>query len=345
MRQGRLNHILKSMLAGAAVAALAAPAWAATELTVYTAVEAEDLKRYAAAFNEDHPDITIKWVRDSTGIVTAKLLAEKNNPQADVIWGLAATSLLLMKGEGMLEPYAPKGLDKLDPKFRDKDDPPYWTGMDAWVASVCVNTVEAGKYKLPTPASWKDLTKPVYKGHVAMPNPNSSGTGFLDVSSWLQIFGEKGGWEFMDALHQNISHYTHSGSKPCKQSAAGEVPIGVSFAFRGAKSKAAGAPLEIVVPSEGIGWDMEATAIVAGTEKLDAAKTLVDWSVTEKANRLYNEGYAVVAIPGLAKPVEHFPSGIAEAMIDNDFEWAAANRKAILAEWQKRYDAKSEPKN
>ena len=105
-----------------------------------------------------------------------------------------------------------------------------------------------------------------------------------------------------------------------------------------------GAPLEIVIPSEGIGWDMEATAIVAGTEKLDAAKKLVDWSITEKANRLYNEGYAVVAIPGLAKPVEHFPPGITKAMIDNDFEFAANNRKAILAEWQKRYDSKSEPK-
>src|SRR5207245_8603947 len=66
-------------------------------LTVYTAVEADDLKKYAARFNEDHPDIEIKWVRDSTGVITAKLLAEKANPQADVIWGLAATSLLVLK--------------------------------------------------------------------------------------------------------------------------------------------------------------------------------------------------------------------------------------------------------
>ncbi len=318
---------------------------AATDLTVYTAVEAEDLKKYAERFNQDHPDINIKWVRDSTGIVTAKLLAEKDNPQADVIWGLAATSLLLMKGEGMLEPYAPAGLDKLDPKFRDKDDPPTWTGMDAWVAAICVNTVEAENNNLPMPTSWADLTKPEYKGHVAMPNPNSSGTGFLDVSSWLQMMGEEAGWQFMDALHENIDHYTHSGSKPCKQAAAGEVAIGISFAFRGAKSKAQGAPLEIIIPSEGIGWDMEATAIVKGTDNLEAAKTLVDWSVTEKANEMYNEGYAVVAIPGIAKPVEHFPEGINEAMIDNDFEWAAQNRKDILAEWQKRYDSKSEPKS
>ena len=321
-----------------------ASAWAET-LTVYTAVEAEDLKKYAQRFNEDHPNIEIKWVRDSTGIVTAKLLAEKENPQADVIWGLAATSLLLMKAEGMLHPYAPVGLEKLDKKFRDKGDTPHWVGMDAWVAAICFNTVEAQKHDLPKPASWQDLTNPVYKGHVAMPNPNSSGTGFLDVSSWLQIFGETEGWRFMDKLHDNIHHYTHSGSKPCKQAASGEVAIGVSFAFRGAKEKARGAPLEIIIPKEGIGWDMEATAIVKGTEKLKAAQTLVDWSVSEKANKMYNEGYAVVAIPELAKPVEHFPKGILNAMIDNNFEWAAKNRKRILQEWQRRYDSKSEAKS
>ena len=338
-----MNNITKGALASVLALGLASNAMA-TELTVYTAVEAEDLKRYADAFNEDHPDIKINWVRDSTGVITAKLLAEKNNPQADVIWGLAATSLLLMKGEGMLEAYAPAGVEKLDPKFVDTSTPPAWTGMDAWVASVCYNTIEGEKNGVPAPTSWQDLTDPVYEGHVIMPNPNSSGTGFLDVSSWLQMFGEDGGWAFMDALHNNISRYTHSGSAPCKLAASGETTVGVSFAFRGAKSKAAGAPIEIIVPTEGVGWDMEATAIVAGTDDLAAAKTLVDWTVTKEANELYNSGYAVVAYPGVAKAVEHFPAGLLEAMIDNDFEFAANNRGAILSEWAGRYDGKSDPK-
>ena len=316
----------------------------AAELTVYTAVEAEDLKRYAETFNKEHPDITINWVRDSTGIVTAKLLAEKNNPVADVVWGLAGTSLLLLKAEGMLEPYAPAGVEKLDPKFVDSSNPPSWTGMDAWVAAVCYNTVESGKLGLPVPASWKDLTDPVYKDHLIMPNPNSSGTGFLDVSSWLQLFGEEGGWDYMDALHENIARYTHSGSKPCKLAAAGEIPIGISFAFRGARSKEAGAPLEILVPSEGVGWEMEASGIIAGTPNLEAAQTLIDWTITKTAMEMYNTAYAVVGMPGIAKPVKHFPEGLLEGMIENDFEFAANNRKAILTEWQSRYDSKSEAK-
>lgn len=342
-----INSITKSLLLTCVAALLIAgqTARAETELTVYTAVEAEDLARYAETFNKDHPDIKVKWVRDSTGIVTAKLLAEKNNPQADVIWGLAATSLLLLKSEGMLEPYKPKGVEKLDKKFVDKGAVPTWVGMDAWVAAVCFNTVEAARHNLKPPKTWKDLVDPMYEGHLIMPNPNSSGTGFLDVSSWLQMFGkDKGGWEFMDGLHKNIARYTHSGSKPCKLAASGEIPIGISFAFRGAKSKAQGAPIDIIVPDEGVGWDMEATAIVAGTSKLEAAQTLVDWSITRKANEMYNTGYAVVAMPGVAKPVEHFPDNLLEKMIDNDFEWAANNRKAILAEWLRRYDSKSEAK-
>ncbi len=329
----------------AAVAFAGGPVVAAkTTLTVYTAVEADDLKKYAARFNEDHPDIEIKWVRDSTGVVTAKLLAEKANPQADVIWGLAATSLLVLKPEGLLLPYAPKGVDKLDAQFRDKDNPPAWVGMDAWVAAICFNTVEAQKKGLPKPSSWKDLTKPVYKGSVVMPNPASSGTGFLDVTSWLQLFGEAEGWKYMDALHQNIGVYTHSGSKPCTMAGAGEYPIGISFEFRAARQKKQGAPIDIVFPSEGSGWDMEATAIVKGTKNLEAARTLVDWSVTEKAMKLYNEGYAVVAITKMSQPIEFVPGNMLEHMIKNDFQWAALNRAKILAEWEKRYGAKSEPK-
>ena len=343
------THLVRRLLGGgimvaAAAALMAGSVLAQTQLTVYTAIEADDLKRYAAEFNKSNPDIEIKWVRDSTGIVTAKLLAEKSNPHADVVWGLAATSLMLLKNEGMTIPYMPKGGDKLDPKFIDSDDPPHWTGMDAWVAAICVNTIEAEKNGLPTPTSWKDLTKPVYKGHVVMPNPNSSGTGFLDVASWLQMFGEEDGWKFMDGLHQNIAWYTHSGSKPCRQAGAGETPIGVSFAYRGAKVKNKGAPIEIIIPSEGIGWDMEATAIMKGTKKLDAAKKLVDFTVSKEANVMYNSVYAVIAYPGIAETVKNYPESAAAAMIDNDFEWVASNRMRILKEWQRRYDSKSLPK-
>jgi iron(III) transport system substrate-binding protein len=320
-------------------------AQADSKLTVYTAIEADQLKAYQEAFNADHPDIEINFVRDSTGIITAKLLAEKSNPQADVVWGLAATSLMLLDQEGMLEPYAPKGVDQLSAKFVDSKSPPAWVGMDVWSAAIVFNTVEAEKKGLTKPTSWKDLLKPEYKNSIVMPNPASSGTGYLDVSSWLQLFGEEEGWKYMDALHENIGAYTHSGSKPAKMAAAGEFPIGISFEYRAATEKTKGAPIDIIFPSEGIGWDMEASAIMKGTKNADAAKTLIDWSISRKAMELYNKGYAIVAMPGVAQPVENLPADLEAMLIKNDFAWAAANRERILTEWQKRYDGKSEPKS
>ena len=86
---------------------------AKTELLVYSALEADQIKAYKTGFETAHPDIELKFVRDSTGIITARLLAEKANPQADVVMGVAASSLALLDKQGMLIPYAPLNLDAI----------------------------------------------------------------------------------------------------------------------------------------------------------------------------------------------------------------------------------------
>jgi len=315
-----------------------------TELLVYTALETDQIKAYEAAFNKAHPDIALKWVRDSTGVVTAKVLAEKANPQADIVVGTSASSMAVFANEGMLQPYAPKGLDKIPAQYRDSQNPPRWVGMDVYGAAICFNTVEAQKQNLPKPASWKDLTKPVYKGKIVMPNPASSGTGFLDVSGWLQMWGEQDAWKFMDALHENIGVYTHSGSQPCKQAGAGEFPIGVSFEYRAMATKKSGAPVDIIFPSEGLGLDLEASGIMKTTKKMDAAKKLMDWLATPDAMKLFADNFAVVAMPGMSKQLEFIPVDYEKHLIKNSFEWSAKNRERILAEWTRRYNSKSLPK-
>jgi len=333
-----------AVLVAAAVAFAASSALAA-KLTVYTAFETEQLAPYKQAFEKANPDIEIQWVRDSTGVITARLRAERANPQADVVWGLAASSLLLLDRDGMLEAYAPKGLENIKPNFRSQNNPPTWVGADAWMAAVCFNTVEGKSKNLTAPATWADLLKPEYKGAIVMPNPASSGTGFLTVSGWLQQMGWDAGWAYMDMLNDNIAAYVHSGSKPCKQAAAGEYPLGISIEYTGASLKTKGAPIDVILPKEGSGWDMEATAIIKGTKQLDAAKQLADWAVSREANELYNAYYAVVAYKGVTKEILNYPKNAEAQMIpNNNFTWAAENRDKILAEWTKRYDTKSEAK-
>ena len=319
-----------------------------TQLLVYTALETDQLKAYQEGFNKVHPDIELKWVRDSTGVITAKLLAEKGNPQADAVMGVAASSLALLDKNGMLQPYAPLNLDAIMSQYRDKKNPPAWFGMDVWGATVCFNTVEAQKRNIPKPETWKDLTKPIYKGMIVMPNPASSGTGYFDVTAWLSLFGDDngkgGGWKYMDALHENIMQYTHSGSKPCVMAGNGEAVIGISFEYRANTIKAKGGPIELIFPKEGLGWDLESFAIHKGTKKLDAAKKLADWASSKDAMMLYGKNFAITAQPGVAAPLANVPKDYEARLVKMNFDWAAENRERILDEWNKRYNAKSEPK-
>ena len=332
----------RTALAAGLLAACAFQAQADTQLTVYTALENEQLKAYKQAFEKLHPDIEIKWVRDSTGIVTAKLLAEKDRPQADVVWGLAGSSLAILKEQGMLQAYSPANLDKIASNYRDPANPPTWVGMDVWAAAICFNTVEAQKQGLPKPTRWADLANPVYKDKIVMPNPASSGTGYLDVSAWLQTFGEAQGWAYMDKLHANMGQYTHSGSKPCKLAAAGEYPIGISFEYPAIQLKRKGAPLDIVLPEEGLGWEIEATGIIKGTQHPEAARKLADFSASPEAMQLYKSNFAVLAQPGIAERFDELPADYEQRLVKNDFAWASENRDRILAQWRKRYDGKSE---
>lgn len=314
------------------------------DLLVYTALEDDEIPRYLALFKQAHPDINIKIVRDSTGIVTAKLLAEKENPRADVVWGTAATSLMLCDQAGMVEPYAPKGVERVRPKMKDPNNPPHWVGIKAWMTGFCVNTVECETMKLPIPESFEDLIQPEYQGQLMMPNPASSGTGFLTVSAILQMMGEEKGWAYLDQLHQNMIRYTHSGSQPCKLAGAGEAAIGISFAYRGFMQKKKGEPILTVFPREGSGWDVEANCLIRKPAIKPAAKTFLDWAIDEPVMKEYAQVYPVTAYATDVPIPEGFPKHPETQLIRNDFDWAAKNRERILAEWTRRYDSKSEAK-
>jgi iron(III) transport system substrate-binding protein len=124
--------------------------------------------------------------------------------------------------------------------------------------------------------------------------------------------------------------------------AAGEYVVGISFEYRGNTNKAKGAPIELVFPKEGLGWDLEAFGIMKGTKKLEAAKKLADWASSKDAMLLYGKNFAITAQPGVAAPLANVPKDYEARLVKMDFGWAADNRERILDEWKKRYDGKTE---
>ena len=211
---------------------------AVKEVVVYTSLENEEIVEYLALAKKELPDLEINAIRLSTGELGARMLAEKDNPQADCIWGWAVTNMAEFIPKGMLVPYKPKGWDKIPAEFKDPNG--YWTAMDLYAAALIPNTKVLAEKNLPMPKGWKDLLNPVYKDMLIMPNPASSGTGFLQIASILVLMDpdyknkpieQNKGWDFLKELDKNMGQYIKSGSKPAKLTAAGEYAVGCSFAF------------------------------------------------------------------------------------------------------------------
>ena len=152
-------------------------------VVVYTSLENEEIVDYLELAKKELPDLDIQAIRLSTGELGARMLAEKDNPQADCIWGWAVTNTSEFVPKGMLVPYKPKGWDKIPDNFKDPKG--YWTAIDLYAAAFVGNTKVLEKDGLSMAKSWNDLLKPDYKGKLIMPNPASSGTGFLQVASLL----------------------------------------------------------------------------------------------------------------------------------------------------------------
>jgi iron(III) transport system substrate-binding protein len=89
---------------------------------------------------------------------------------------------------------------------------------------------------------------------------------------------------------------------------------------------------------------VEANALVKKPQIKDASKTFLDWAISPAAMEKYAQNFSITSVKTDVKLPEGFPADPEKQLAENDLVWAAANRDRILAEWTKRYDAKSEPK-
>lgn len=309
----------------------------AGEITVYTALEEPEIADYLAAARKDMPDLKVNVLRLSTGDLGARILSEGDHPRYDVIWGWALTNMMDPRVQALLEPYRPKGLDRVPARFKDPNGK--WFAPTGYMAALCVNTDRLRRKGLPMPTSWADLLNPVYKGEVVMPNPASSGTGYLQVVSILQGLGSDKGWAFLKQLNANVAQYSKSGSRPCSMASTGEYAIGASSAIVAMEAVRQGYPVKMVIPKEGAGYELEADALVSGSTHQADAKRFLDWTLSDSAAKLYHKYKEIVAIerPAVAaKAVDGgMPTNVSKLLFPMDFKQSMETRSATLARWQK----------
>ncbi|MDD7973825.1 ABC transporter substrate-binding protein [Roseinatronobacter alkalisoli] len=314
---------------------LAAPAISG-EITVYSALEDEEIAAYLEAAQEAMPDLTVNVLRLSTGNLGARLIAEAGNPQADVLWGFAVTNILNPAIYDLLDTYAPESIDDLPEQFRDADN--RWFAPIGYMGAFCVNTMRLEQIGAPMPQSWADLTDPAFEGEIVMPDPGSSGTGFLQISAILQGAGEEAGWQLIQDLDPNMAQYTTSGSRPCRMAQVGEYTVGASLSFVAMQGIEQGFPLEMVIPSDFAGFELEANALIRGSSNAEDARRFLDWTLSESAAQVYSENKALITLPGVPRsPLAAqagLPDDLSEVLFPMDFATSGAQRDAIIERWR-----------
>lgn len=314
-------------------------------LTVYTALEDDIIEGYLAPFREQYPDIELNIIRDSTGTIIAKVIAEKDNPTADVVWGVAASVLLQLENYDLIKGYTPEGADRLMEDFKDTAEPAMWTGIDAYETAFLVNTDECERLGLKVPTTMEELTDPSYKGLIVMPDPTSSGTGMLTVNGILQTMGEEAGWEYLKRLDENILAYTTSGSKPAKMAASGECVIGISMGYRCAQLYQEGNPVQVVFPDEGngaSGWEVEANCLINKEEINPCAYTFLDWAISDSAMEQYSLEYPITGIGVIGEVPEGYSKTPLENLCEFDLAKAVEQRDGIIAKFEEFLVGKTE---
>jgi len=331
----KTNLKLSAIVAAGVLVAGAASA--AEKMTLYCSAQEDWCQLMAKGF-EAETGIRVAMTRQSSGETLAKIKAESANPRGDVWWGGTGDPHLQAAEEGLTQPYVSPMRGELHPwaisqaeAANDRTIGIYSGGL-----GYGYNTELLAANNLPVPACWADLLKPVYKGHVQMANPNSSGTAYTTLATIVQLNGEEDGFEFMKKLHANINQYTKSGSAPIKAAARGENTIGIVFMHDAVKQAVSGFPIKVVAPCEGTGYEIGSMSIIEGARNLENAKKFYDWALRAdvQSRSLEVKAFQVMSNVG-ATASPDAPDLSTIKLIDYDFKLygSATERKRLLKRW------------
>lgn len=317
--------------------AFTSSASAAEKMTLYCSADDEFCQVMARGF-EDATGIDVNMTRKSSGETFAQIRAESSNPKGDVWWGGTGDPHLQAADEDLTVAYVSGMRDQLHPwalsqaaAANDKT-----IGIYLGVLGYGYNTEVMAANNLPLPTCWKDLTDPVYKGHVQMANPNSSGTAYTTLATIVQIFGEDDGFQFMKDLHANINQYTKSGSAPIKAAARGENTIGVAFLHGVVKQAVSGFPVDGVAPCEGTGYEIGSMSIIKGSRNMENAQKFYDWALSAEAQ---SQAWKVKSfqvpsnMSAESSPLAPDPATIKLIEYDFGLYGSSAERKRLLQKW------------
>lgn len=308
----------------------------ADELSVVCSSEQDHCDLVAQEF-EALTGIDVAMVRKSTGETLAQIRAESGNPKIDVWYAGTGDPHLIAAEEGLTQPSGVDTTDLLGWAVNMSEITDGRTvGVYAGALGIGYNSEILAEKGIEPPACWADLADPRFAGEVQVANPNSSGTAYTELATFVQLFGEDDGFRLLAEIGRNVNSYTKSGSAPTKAAARGETGVSISFMHGMVQQTVAGFPIVTVAPCEGTGYEVGAVSIIEGARNFEAAQKWVEFVLTPEAQALAAQvgSYQVPSNSRSVMPPEA-PSLDSIKLIDYDFATygSSETRARLLARW------------
>ena len=314
----------------AGAASLKSAAKAEGELIVYGSVSEYYLAEVCARFEKKY-GIHVTRYHLSAGEAIA--LAHDGSG-ADVWFGGSVASYEAARMSGLLQPYTAKNASNLlDASYQDPDGA--WYGIGRTVLALLVNTSLLDQKNLSVPKKWADLTKSKYKGLICVPSCYSSSAGRFFAMTMGQKMGDQKGLTYLRKLDRNVGVYTRSNTGPISQVVNATSAIGICY-LQDALFQVIDLGqenLRAVLPSDGVGHDLQAAAIFAGAKHPNAARLWMEFVLTPECYRLgFQWGeYRLpvlkgVTLPKAMKSLNTKPNASFPVYTDNDFLQKVQNK-------------------
>ena len=311
----------------------------AGQINVICSVQAEWCNMIQTVFARS-TGIKVNMSLKGSGEALAQLIAERANPKTDVWFGGTGDPHLQAAEQGLSLEYKSPVLPQLHAWAQQQATQSGFktVGIYSGPLGFGYNTELMAKKKLKVPQTWADLLNPAFKGEIQVANPASSGTAYTMVATLVQLMGEDKAFEYMKALHQNISQYTRSGTGPIKAAARGETTLSISFVHDGPGEAMQGFPIATITPSDGTGAEIGSMSLIKGARNLEAAKKFYDWALSPAAQQFGAAAKQFQLPSNKNTPVDpRVPDFKKIKFINYDYAkyGASAERRRLISRWEK----------
>ncbi|MBQ3507262.1 MAG: extracellular solute-binding protein [Clostridia bacterium] len=183
---------------------------------------------------------------------------------------------------------------------------------------------------LDEPTCYEDLLDPQYKGLVSMPNPKTSGTGYMFLLSLVNAWGEEEALQYFTALSENILAFESSGSGPVNKLITKEVAVGFGMISHAVQQINEGDNLKILVFEEGAPYSLYGQAVIAGNESNPAVMEVFNFLANDLTVEMCERFYPEKLYKDKDFTIKNFPTDVTYSDMSNN----TPERKAqLLDKW------------